>query len=282
MLEAITSIEAELKKVSIICPCFNEAPYISDFLHELKNQKYPFQLIEFLIVDGGSDDGTLLIIQDFVEKNSQFRLVHNPYRTAPFAMNLALKQALGAIIIRMDIHASYPKNYVDVLTKKLDSNPSLGNVGCVLKTAPANEGSVAKGIAYAMSSNLGVGGAKFRVGVKEDTFVDTVPFGCFHKELFNHIGFYNENLTRSQDYEMNSRIRLNGYKILLTPDLTVTYYTRENYKKLVLMHFQSAYTKVLSYVFLKHFFGLRQLVPPAFLIIIFSIPIFLFIPTREN
>ena len=48
---------------------------------------------------------------------------------------------------------------------------------------------------------------------------DTVPYGCFKRDLFNRIGWFDEDLTRNQDDEFNARIIKNGGKIYIIPEL---------------------------------------------------------------
>ena len=53
--------------VSIVIPCRNEVKYISNLLNSIRNSDYPQLLIEILVVDGMSNDGTRdLIINDFI------------------------------------------------------------------------------------------------------------------------------------------------------------------------------------------------------------------------
>jgi GT2 family glycosyltransferase len=68
--------------------------------------------------------------------------------------------------------------------------------------------------------------------------VDTVPFGCYKREVFDRIGYFDEELLRNQDYEFNARLIKNGGEIYLIPDLTVTYFTRSTLGKLLRMHYQ--------------------------------------------
>lgn len=252
------------EKISIIVPCYNEKSHIIDFIKDLKEQDYSPSLLEFIIIDGNSDDGTTDLIKNHTQDDPRFILLKNEHRTAPFALNMGIKRSSGEYIVRMDVHASYPKSYVRTLIEKLKSNHQIANVGSVLQTKPSGNDCKSIGIAYAMSSPLGVGSAKFRTGIPKDTFVDTVPFGCFRKELFNEIGTFNEELTRSQDYDLNTRIGMAGYKILLTPDVKVSYYARNTFRKLSLTYFQYAYSKVLCNKKIGRVGNLRQFAPLTF------------------
>jgi glycosyltransferase involved in cell wall biosynthesis len=252
------------EKISIIVPCYNEKSHIIGFIKDLKAQDYSPSLLEFIIIDGNSNDGTTDLIKNHTQDDSRFILLKNEHKTAPFALNMGIKRSSGEYIVRMDVHASYPKSYVKTLVEKLKSNNQIANVGSILETKPSGNNLKCIGIAYAMSSPLGVGSAKFRTGITKDTFVDTVPFGCFRKELFNEIGKFNEELARSQDYDLNTRIGMAGYKILLTPDVKVSYYARNTYRKLSLTYFQYAYSKVLCNIKIGRVGNFRQFAPLTF------------------
>jgi glycosyltransferase involved in cell wall biosynthesis len=257
-----------LKKVSVIVPCYNEQDYILSFIDDLRSQDYPADHLEFIIADGLSTDGTRDLLAAESSKDNRISVLTNEARTTPHALNLALEKATGEVIVRMDVHAKYPKNYITKLVSKLEADKSIGNVGAVLITSPANDSLVSRGIAKAMSSRIGVGNSKFRTGAAKDVFTDTVPFGCFPKKIFDLVGRFNEKLIRSQDYEFNTRIIKQGYKILLTPDVTVKYYSRNTYKKTCQMFCQYAYSKVLSNREMRTVGTLRQLAPPGFYFIV--------------
>jgi len=254
-------------RVTIMVPCRNEADYILTFLNSLSSQDYEKELVEVLIGDGMSDDGTRSKVLGYSEL-SQLELIDNPERTVPFALNRCIDRAQGEIIIRMDVHAIYPSNYLSRLVEVLIASKA-DNVGGVIKTAPADETSRSTAIAIAMSHPLGVGDASFRTGANKITEVDTVPFGCFRSELFERIGKYDTDLTRNQDDEFNARILQSGGKILLIPDLTITYFARPKLKKLVRMYFQYGLFKPLVNRKLKRPATLRQFVPPLFVLFLF-------------
>jgi hypothetical protein len=50
---------------------------------------------------------------------------------------------------------------------------------------------------------------------KHASFVDTVPYGAYKKETLTALGGYDESLPINEDYDLNTRIRRNGGKILV-------------------------------------------------------------------
>src|SRR3712207_9301585 len=80
-------------------------------------------------------------------------------------------------------------------------------------------------------SPFGVGNALFRFAQKE-MFVDTVAFGAYRREVLDSIGYFDEELVRNQDDELNYRVVKAGHKILLSPKIRSVYYSRGSLSKL--------------------------------------------------
>lgn len=253
------------KKVSIIIPARNEEAFIINTLTSIMAQDYPQEFVEVIIADGESDDRTCALIQGFIDTHANVKLINNPERVVPYALNYAIKIATGDVIVRLDAHSKYPENYVSRLVYEL-GRLKADNVGGVWNTTPANNGVVATAIALATSHPLGIGDASYRLenlGVKE---VDTVPFGCFPKEVFDRIGLFDTDLIRNQDDEFNGRIIKNGGKIFLIPDVEIEYYARASVSTMMKMFFQYGLFKPLVNVKLGSAATLRQFVPPVFVL----------------
>ena len=74
--------------VTIIMPIRNEAAFIERSLGAVLAQDYPADLLEVLVVDGMSDDGTREIVVQMIESRPNARLLDNPKRIVPPAMNI--------------------------------------------------------------------------------------------------------------------------------------------------------------------------------------------------
>jgi len=252
-----------MSKISIIIPCLNEEKYIGNCIRSVLESDYPHDDMEIIIVDGGSTDNTINIINDYQQKHSFIKLMHNSKKIVPISMNIGTENASGEYIIRLDAHASYPKDYFSKLIhyhQVLDGD----NIGGVWNTEVLNQNKLSMAIKNVLSDKFGVGGAKFRTGVYKVEEVDTVPFGCFKKKIFQKVGLYDERLVRNQDIELNKRIKKAGGKIYLVPDIECTYYARETFKDLAKNNFANGkwniltayYTKRLSSLSIRHFIPL--------------------------
>lgn len=253
--------------VSIVCPIFNEERFIVACVESMLRQDYPQDNLEILLVDGRSTDRTRERLQPYLDKEPRIRLLDNPKRIAPCAMNIGIAEAKGEYIVRMDAHAHYPDSYVSTLIQALQTLPNAQNVGCCLHTKPQGDTKQAQAIAIACSHPFGVGNALFRVKeVKEPVPVETVPFGCWRKSWFEQVGLFNESLIRGQDFEMNVRTTQAGGKIYLLPEPVIDYYARENIRKMSRMFYQYALVKPLVNQTTHRPKTWRQLVPPIFVV----------------
>ena len=252
-----------MSSLSIIIPCLNEELYIANCLDSILVSDYDKSKMEILVVDGMSSDKTREIVNAYSEQYSYIRLLDNADQIVPKAMNLAIKQAKGDYIIRLDAHSFFPKDYFSKLIEwhqKLNAE----NVGTVIITDVKNLTKKSASIKEVLSHKFGVGNSDFRTGIKEVKEVDTVPFGCYKKEVFEQYGLYDEKLIRNQDIELNKRIINGGGKIYLIPDVKCTYFARENFTALAKNNFANGkwniltayYTKTLNSLSLRHFIPL--------------------------
>lgn len=249
--------------ISVICPIYNEEKYIAKCIDSILAQDYPKDDLEVIFVDGMSTDKTREIVASYTEKYPFIKLFDNPARIVPPAMNIGIRRALGEIIIRLDAHAIYPANYFSELTKylvELDAD----NVGGICRTLPVNDSVKCRSIASVLSSRFGMGNSYFRIGSDSIKQVDTVPFGCFRRELFDRIGYFDEELIRNQDDEFNGRIIKNGGKIYLIPSIVIDYYARDTLAKVYRMFYQYGLFKPLVNKKLGSPATIRQFVPLCF------------------
>lgn len=268
----------KLETVSVIVPVLNEEYYIGPFLDSIQKQDYDFRKIELILIDGNSKDKTVKIIQEKLQKtNIPFQILTNPEKNTPKSVNLGIKQAKNDIIIRLDAHSEYPSNYISKCVYYLNETGA-DNVGCLSNTKA--EGTVGNAIAEVLSSKFGVGNSKFRTN-SESGYVDTVPYGTFRRSLFEKIGYFNEELLRSEDNEINYRIIKNGGKVYLFNDIASTYHPRNTISKLMKMAYENGKWGIYTSYFIPGSMKMRHFIPFAFvlsilvgiLLCIFRIPI---------
>jgi glycosyltransferase involved in cell wall biosynthesis len=251
--------------LSIIVPCRNEQRYIGACLDSVLASAHPRTDLEVLVVDGRSDDGTRDIVARYAARHPEIRLLDNPKGIVPAALNIGIRAANGEAIMRMDAHAVYPPEYVPRLLAAL-AESGADNVGGCVVTLPADPGPTARAIAIALSHPLGVGNSRFRIGASGARWVDTVPFGCYRRDVFSRVGLFDEDLIRNQDDEFNHRLLRHGGRVLLVPEVAARYYARGSFAQLARMYYQYGYFKPLAARKVGRVMTVRQLVPAAFLL----------------
>lgn len=264
----ITPPPAE-RRVTVTLPCRNEAQHIAACLDSILASAHPAERLEVLVVDGMSTDGTRQLIAQYAAANPRIRMLDNPQRIVPTALNIGIRAATGDIIVRMDGHVVYPPEYIPRLVGALIESGA-DNVGGCLITLPADGTAVSQAIAIAMGHPFGVGNAHFRIGAKEARFVDTVPFGCFRRDVFKRIGMFDEELVRNQDDEFNHRIIRHGGRVKLIPDVVCYYYARGSLRQTARMFYQYGAFKPLVARKVGRIMTVRQLVPAMFVTALFG------------
>lgn len=253
----------DLPFVSIIIPCRNEEKFISKCLDSILANNYPEDKIEILIMDGLSTDRTREIINEYIKNFSFIRLLDNPKKITPTALNIGIKASKYNIIVRMDAHATYTTDYIAKCAtnlKKYDAD----DIGGIWVIVPRKNSIIGRGIAKSMSSFFGTGNAFYKLGSETLRAVDTVPFGCYKKEIFDKIGLFNENLERSQDMEFNLRLQKAGGKIYLFPEIVGYYYVRSDLKSFFWHNIKDGIWAVYPFKFVKLPLKPRHYVPLFF------------------
>lgn len=249
-------------KVSVIIPCRNEAGEIENCIRSILACDAPVGGFEVIVADGGSDDGTRELLDALAAKAPQVKVIENSGRIVSTGLNAAIGAARGEVIIRMDAHTTYAKDYICRCVGTLEATGA-DNVGGPARTVAKTW--MGKAIRAGYHSPFSVGGARFH-DVNYEGTVDTVTYGCWKREAFDRFGYFDEGLVRNQDDEHNLRVVRGGGKIWQNPAITSFYQVRPTLGKLFKQYRQYGYWKVK--VIQKHKLpaSIRHLVPGLFLL----------------
>ena len=206
--------------VSLIVPCCNEQDYIESCIRSLLAQDLPVGSFEIIVADGLSNDGTRNILARLAAEYTCLRLVDNPGRIVSTGLNTAIHAARSKIIVRIDVHTQYAPDYVRQCLAVLQETGT-DNVGG--PWVAQGTGYMGRAVAAAFQSPFAVGGARghnpHHIGP-----VDTVYLGCWPREVFDRIGFFDEELVRNQDDEFNLRLSRAGGLIWQSPRIKSWYH----------------------------------------------------------
>lgn len=248
--------------VTVVMPVLNEAEFIERAVRSLIENDYPADRMEVLVVDGRSTDETREKVAAFSARHPQVRLIDNPKRIQAAAINLGVEQAKGEVIVRLDAHATYPRDYIRRCVEVL-RRTGAANVGGVCKTAPGADTQMARAVALLCTQRFGIGGARFRVGGEAGP-VDTVAFGVFRREVFDEVGPMDEQLARGEDNEFNARIRRHGMIVYFDPAIRCTYYARSTFGGFMKQLFGNGLYHILTLKVNPRGCSLRHFVPLVF------------------
>lgn len=214
--------------LSVIVPCFNEASTIEHCLDSILSNGFDPGKIEVLVVDGCSDDGTTEIVRVYGKRHPAVRLLVNPKRSIPCALNIGIASAVGDAVMRLDAHSSIQPGYIAGCLEELGDRQDL-MVGGRVEIKARTDSKMGRAIAEALSTRFGVGGAGYRrapTARLEPMPVDTLPYWCASRRLLQSVMPYNEHLERSEDIEFSLRLARQGVIRLLMPQVGCTYYAR--------------------------------------------------------
>ncbi|HEY1558650.1 MAG TPA: glycosyltransferase family 2 protein [Kofleriaceae bacterium] len=249
--------------VTVIVPVRNEAGFIRSTLQALLDQIEAPARYEVLVVDGISDDGTRDIVHEMGRADSRLRLLDNPTRTVPTALNIGIKAASGEVLIRVDGHTTVASDFVRANLALLAEHPEAWSVGGPI--AHRGQTRVGRAIARAMASRIGVGGASHRNEAYEG-YAEGTAFPAFRRWVFDRVGLFDEHLIRNQDDELNFRITRAGGMIFISPRVKHEYFVRDSYRALFTQYMQYAYWKVEVMRKHRRVIAPRHLVPGIFVI----------------
>jgi glycosyltransferase involved in cell wall biosynthesis len=268
--------------VSIIIPCYNEEATIRHLLDSILEQTYPREKMEVVIADGLSVDGTRAQIENFQREHPDLSVlvVENTIRTIPSALNFAIKNSHGEIIVRLDAHSAPIPEYVQRCVEALQTGKGT-NVGGVWMIQPSANTWIAQSISVAAAHPLGVGDAMYRLKASAGP-VDTVPFGSFHRSLIEKIGGFDETLLANEDYEFNTRVRQSGGVVWLDPEIRSTYFSRGTLKGLAVQYHRYGFWKYKMLQRYPDTIRWRQALPPVFTaVLVILLVSSLFIPVAR-
>ena len=249
--------------VTVAIPAFNEERHIEACLRCVLAQDFPADHMEILVADGRSIDGTRDILTRLAAEEPRIRVIDNEQRWQAAGMNRILREARGDIIVRMDVRCEYARDYVRACIEALERTGA-DSVGGAQR-AKANSG-FGRALCAALTSPLGVGGAKYR-SAEAEGFVDTVFLGAFPRRVFERVGLYDPLAVTNEDAELNQRLIESGGRVYLSRDIEVYYFPRESFRAVARQYYR--YGRGRARTLLKHrkFLTLRPAVPFLMLVV---------------
>lgn len=253
--------------VSALLVTRNEQTYIEQAMLSLINQTYPRDRYEIIVIDGGSSDQTLSIVErlltEYRTESFEIKCFDNPKQILASGWNIGIKAAKGDFVIRIDAHA---KAESDIIEKSVDTLMSIPDAVCVggrlvTKSIEGNDEIVSK----VLSSPFGVGNSLFRVS-SVPGYADTAVYGLYRKDIFEKVGYFNEHYARNQDIELHARIKKAGYKFYFNPGIVTTYYARNTVPRMMRQAFGNGKWNMVLLKNRSAALSIRHIIPFVFVV----------------
>ncbi len=213
--------------VSVVMPVRNEERFVATAIRSVLDQTLADS--EVLVVDGRSEDDTRRIVTEIAAQEPRVRLLDNPDRTIPAALNVGMRVARGRYLARVDAHARISDDYVERGVDQLEAEAGVAAVGgCRHGVADTRTG---RAVAAVLSSPFGVGNSVNHYGTEaQDT--DHASFGVYRLDVLRQVGGWDERLAVNEDVDIDHRILGVGHRIRYDPQMHIYWQVRETVRQL--------------------------------------------------
>lgn len=185
-----------LPLVSIVTPTYNQAEFLEETILSVLNQDYPNT--EYIIIDGGSTDGSVDIIRKYANRLAYW--VSEPDRGQAHAINKGWQRATGEIVAWLNSDDTYEPRAVRVAVKLLNENPGAGMVAGAINIVD-RDGNYLR-TEYSVPLNAAAS-LRFRGGWHIQQ-----PAVFIRSSVLDRVGMLNESIHYALDIDLWTRIAL--------------------------------------------------------------------------
>lgn len=253
-------------KLSICVVALNEESFLPNLLQNIRDQQYPHRLTEVVLVDSGSEDSTKSVMEAFKKENNGFysvQVLDNPKRIQAAGWNIAIANATGDVISRIDAHTMLPKEFSRLVMEQIRNGEDV--VGGIRPCIIENDTPWGKTLLATENSLFGSSVNSSRHS-REKQYVKTMFHASYRREAFDKAGLFNEKLLRTEDNEMHYRIRKVGFKLCYDPEIVSYQYARSSLKRMIKQKYGNGYWIGLTLGVCPGCISIYHLVPAAFVL----------------
>lgn len=254
--------------VSFCVIAYNEEKNLESLFSDIRNQDYPHEKMEIIFVNAMSTDRTRELMENFAKENNGFsrvKILDNPKKIQAAGWNLAIQEARGDIILRVDAHTMIPPQFVTNSVKSIESGEWV--TGGPRPNIVEGNTPWKHTLLLAEKSLFGSSIAPYRQS-HQKSYVKSVFHGAYRKEVFDKAGLFNEDLGRTEDNEMHYRIRKAGYKICYDPQIISYQHSRGTWYEMIRQKYGNGYWIGLTLGICPRCFSVYHFVPLLFVLAI--------------
>jgi glycosyltransferase involved in cell wall biosynthesis len=205
-------------KVSIVMPCFNAAGHLARSVGSVLAQGMADW--ELVVVDDGSTDDSLQVLESLAQQDERIRLVRQPNAGAAAARNRGLAASKGRFTAFLDSDDTWDPAFLGEMTGALEADPRAG-------------------IAYCGWQNIGLGGGRdkpyvppdYEAGDKAEALLRCCPWpihgALLRTELIRNTGGFDESLSTSEDFDLWLRLGT-VHRLMRVPRVLAFYHHHGN------------------------------------------------------
>lgn len=256
--------------LSICVVAYNESSYLPRLLNDIVNQTYPHSQIELVLVDSASDDSTKQIMLDFKNGKHDFYRVlvlDNPKRIQAEGWNVAIQNASGSVISRIDSHSKLDSNFALFVMEDIHLGENVvGGIRSCLTDKNTSWGHTL------LSLENSLFGSSINIARRSNKpqYVKTMFHASYRIEVFREVGLFDTHLLRTEDNEMHYRIRKAGFQLLYDPRIVSYQYTRNSYRKMIKQKYSNGLWVGLTTAVCPKCLSWYHYVPLMFLVLIIA------------
>jgi cellulose synthase/poly-beta-1,6-N-acetylglucosamine synthase-like glycosyltransferase len=197
--------------VSVLIPAYNEEAVIVETVASALTSNYPE--LEIIVMDDGSSDQTSERVRDSFGSDSRVRLLREPNRGKPGALNHALAEAAGEIVVTIDADTTVDREAIRLLVRHF-ADPRTGAVAGNVKVRNRDRWLTRwQALEYITSQNL----EKRAFDLLNCIPVVPGAVGAWRVKLLREVGGFSRD-TVAEDTDLTLTIRRRGWKILYDED----------------------------------------------------------------
>jgi succinoglycan biosynthesis protein ExoA len=244
-------------RIEVIVPVRDAAAVLPDCLAAIRGQTLAPAAIHLSVAP--STDATDLVVASSTASDPRLRVHENPAGDRGSGLNVALAtlDAETEAVAMVDAQSRLEPDYLERSAAVMKETGAAVVGGAI---HPVGDGVVGRAIAAALSSRVGVGDSGFHFdGTGRD--VESVYLGVYRRSVLDTVGRYDPSLLRTEDDDMNARIRAAGWRIRLDPSIRSRYLGRQTLRGLFRQYRGYGHSKVALAAKRPGAIRLRHLVP---------------------
>ena len=213
--------------VSIIIPVYNRANIIAETLASVINQTY--ENWECIIVDDGSTDNTVAVLNTYSEKDSRIKVYTRPFvksKGASSCRNYGFYKSKGSFIQYLDSDDLISENKLEVQVGLLEN--SSHDVFCTCKWGFLKNDNTKQIISHLSVYNNFSDILFFLESLSTSKGYMPIHNYMFHRDLISNVGVWNESIAVNDDGEFMSRVFIEATKVVFADDCHVFYRIQSN------------------------------------------------------